>query len=138
MKNLLKNLLNWVLKKGPSETKKEQANPQKEQASLKKEQVNLKRGQVGSWSERDQVKRTKLEMGQVKRTKLGVDTCVEVSEEQGVSEAMSVKGSETGNANHALITQLSRTNHPINLRCSRYAAVLFMVLMVGIGQAWGM
>ena len=41
-------------------------------------------------------------------------------------------------SNHALITQLSRNNHPINLLCSRYAAVLFMVLMVGIGQMWGM
>ncbi len=40
MKNLLNNLLNWVLKKGPSETKKDQA-----------------------WEEKDQVKGTKLEMG---------------------------------------------------------------------------
>jgi uncharacterized repeat protein (TIGR02543 family) len=40
-------------------------------------------------------------------------------------------------SNHALITQLSRTNHPISLRAIRYAAVLFMVFMVGIGNVWG-
>jgi hypothetical protein len=39
MKNLLNNLLNWVLKKGPSETKKDQAWEEKEQAGSKKDQV---------------------------------------------------------------------------------------------------
>ena len=109
MKNLLNNLLNWVLKKGSSETKK------------------------------DQVKRTKL----VKRSKLE-KAGSEVREVRGSeamsvkgSEAMSAKGSEAMSANHALITQLSRNNHPISLRAIRYAAVLFMVLMVGVGQAWG-
>jgi hypothetical protein len=109
MKNLLNNLLNWVLKKGSSETKKDQAWEEKEQAGSKKEQV----------------KGTKLVQKRTKLEKMG-------------SEVMSVRGSEAVSANHALITQLSRNNHPISLRAIRYAAVLFMVLMVGIGQAWGM
>ena len=53
------------------------------------------------------------------------------------SEAREVRGSEAVSANHALITQLSRNNHPINLLCSRFVAVLFMVFMVGIGNVWG-
>lgn len=28
-------------------------------------------------------------------------------------------------------------DHPISLRAIRYAAVLFMVFMVGIGNVWG-
>ena len=107
MKNLLNNLLNWVLKKGSSETKKEQAGSKKEQA----EQKGNKLGEKG----------TSLEM----------NPCVRGSE---VREVM---GSEAVSANHALITQLSRTNHPISLRAIRYAAVLFMVFMVGIGNVWG-
>jgi len=103
MKNLLNNLLNWVLKKGPSETKKDQAWGEKEQAGSKK----------------DQVKRTKLEMG---------------------SEAREVRGSEAVSANHALITQLSRNNHPRSLRAIRYAAMIFAVLVMSVanvGVAWG-
>ncbi len=125
MKNLLNNLLNWVLKKGPSETKKDQAWEEKEQAGSKKEQAEQKGNKLG---EKEQVKRTKLEM----------NPCVRGSEAREVmgSEAREVMGSEAVSANHALITQLSRTNHPISLRAIRYAAVLFMVLMVGVGQAW--
>lgn len=131
MKNLLNNLLNWVLKKGSSETKKDQAWEEKEQAGSKKDQV--KRTKL---SEKDQVKGNKL--GE-KGTSLEMNPCVRGSEAREVrgSEAMSVKGSEAVSANHALITQLSRNNHPISLRAIRYAAVLFMVLMVGIGNVWG-
>lgn len=48
-----------------------------------------------------------------------------------------VSESETRGVNHALITQLSRNNHTITLRAIRYVAVLLMVFMVGIGNAWG-
>ncbi len=165
MKNLLNNLLNWVLKKGSSETKKDQAWEEKDQAWEKKDQVKgtklvQKRTKLSekdqvkgsklrekeqAGSKKDQVKRTKLEqkgnkLGE-KGTSLEMNPCVRGSEMNPCvmgSEVMSVKGSEAVSANHALITQLSRNNHPISLRAIRYAAVLFMVLMVGIGQAWGM
>jgi hypothetical protein len=115
--------------KGTKLGEKDQAWEEKEQAGSKK----------------DQVKRTKLEqkgnkLGE-KGTSLEMNPCVRGSEMNPCvmgSEVMSVKGSEAVSANHALITQLSRNNHPISLRAIRYAAVLFMVLMVGIGQAWGM
>ena len=110
MKNLLNNLLNWVLKKGSSETKKDQV----KRTKLVKRSKLEKAG-----SEVREVRGSEL----VKRTKLEMDPCV--------------RGSEAMSANHALITQLSRNNHPISLRAIRYAAVLFMVLMVGVGQAWG-
>ena len=48
-----------------------------------------------------------------------------------------VSESETRGVNHAIITQLSRNNHPITLRAIHYVAVLLMVFMVGIGQMWG-
>ena len=141
MKNLLNNLLNWVLKKGSSETKKDQAWGEKEQAGSKKDQV--KRTKLSekdqAWEEKeqagskkDQVKGSKLVQKRTKLEKAGS----EVREVMG-SEAREVRGSEAMSANHALITQLSRNNHPISLRAIRYAAVLFMVLMVGVGQMWG-
>lgn len=121
MKNLLNNLLNWVLKKGSSETKKDQAWEEKEQAGSKKEQAEQKGNKLGE-----------------KGTSLEMNPCVRGSEVREVmgSEVSEAKVSEAVSANHALITQLSRTNHPISLRAIRYAAVLFMVFMVGIGNMW--
>ncbi|MBR2167473.1 MAG: starch-binding protein, partial [Paludibacteraceae bacterium] len=40
-------------------------------------------------------------------------------------------------SNRVLITCLSRVNHLIQYRCMRYAALLFAVLVMSIGQAWG-
>ncbi len=132
MKNLLNNLLNWVLKKGSSETKKEQAWEEKEQAGSKKDQV--KRTKLVQ-------KRTKLrekEQAEQKGNKLGEKgTSLEMNPCVMGSEVREVRGSEAVSANYALITQLSRNNHPISLRAIRYAAVIFMVLMVGIGNVWG-
>ena len=82
------------------------------------------------------VKRTKL--GE-KGTSLEMNPCGMGSEAREVmgSEVMSVKGSEAVSANHALITQLSRTNHPINLRAIRYAAMVAMMICLGVGEMWG-
>lgn len=48
------------------------------------------------------------------------------------------KGQSAGEkSNRVLITRLSRVNHLIQSRCMRYAALLLVLLIAGIGNVWG-
>ena len=139
MKNVFTNLLNWVLEKGPSKTKKDQDSSKKDQ--VKRTELGKKRTKWGTSKVQAGYKLSKKGTGlageSLARFLRDIRGRFSSADKLSCSWVECSPTLEEQRGNHPVITHKSPTNHPLLHLVWKYAACITLLLTLVCGNVWG-